>query len=154
VDREVYLLEDLAAPSDAGKVEGGKLNQTTDPSVSTPVRRRGQSGTPLPGVVSGLIAASGQWGKAGEEQALNLKLMSLWRVDFLEQIKKSFYKPSFPHTINPCGTTRKGLRCHNTETALGLELEPGQDDLTGQFQVLQTSQGGKQNLRLLQPLDG
>jgi hypothetical protein len=33
--------------------------------------------------------------------------MSLWRVDFLEQIKKSFYKPSFPTHYQPVRNDEK-----------------------------------------------
>jgi hypothetical protein len=49
VHREAYLLEDLAAPSDAGNVEGGKLNQTTDPSVSTRFGGEDKVAHPFPG---------------------------------------------------------------------------------------------------------
>jgi len=110
---EAYLVKDLAARPDARKVVCGKLDHARALSFRPRFCREDKVAHPIPGPIAARQA------KSTEGRALNLKLMSLRSVDFLEQTKKSFYKPSFRAGYclarNWRRTMRSGFWCHNTK---------------------------------------
>jgi hypothetical protein len=78
MQNEAYLVEDLAARSDARKILCGKLNHARPPSFRPGFVREDKVAHRVPG------APATRQGKSEQERTLNLKLMSLRSVDFLE----------------------------------------------------------------------
>src|SRR3984893_1690516 len=79
-------------------------------------------------------------------------------TDFVEDTKKSFYKPSLrPHHQKPFGAGDRGKALVGTlipQPRFHGSLEPDQNDFTRQFPVLQNAQDRQQDVRLLQPRRG